>query len=175
MDTISLRSGRTVRVRQIRPDDLGRLITAHAGLSPDTQYRRYLTVKPALSLKDARYLVRTDGHHHLALVATAPDESDRIVAVARFIRLVDDPTAAEFSIVLDDGYQGDWLGSALMQRLIAAARAAGVERFVATVLADNLGAHALINRSVDVPPTWHHLGAVDEVEMSLAPAAVLAA
>jgi RimJ/RimL family protein N-acetyltransferase len=175
MDAISLRSGRTVRVRPIRPDDAERLIQAHAGLSPETQYRRYLAVKPALSLKDARYLVRIDGRDHVALVATPLDDPDRIVAVARFVRLAEDPTAAEFSIVLGDGYQGERLGSALLQRLIEVARAAGVERFVAIVLADNVAAHALINRSVDVAPTWHRLGTVNEVEMDLAPAAALAA
>jgi RimJ/RimL family protein N-acetyltransferase len=175
METIYLRSGRAVGIRPLRRDDRERLTAAYSRLSPESQYRRFLTVKPRLSQQDATYLVDVDGDDHMALVATPLDQPERIVAVARFVRLRENPRAAEFSIVIGDEFQGQGLGSALMARLIDTALERGVDRFVATVLADNLAAHALINRSVPTAPRWEHFGAVDEVEMRLGPVAALAA
>jgi RimJ/RimL family protein N-acetyltransferase len=173
MEPICLRSGRAVHVRVIAPDDSERLTAAHARLSPETQYRRFHAIKPTLTRKDARYLVEIDGYNHVALVATPLDDPDRIVAVARFVRLPGDPTAAEFSIVIGDEFQGDRLGSGLFARLIDTATAVGIERFVAPMLADNPAAHALVERAGAA--SWRRLGSVDEVELALVPATALAA
>ena len=88
----TLNDGRQVAIRPIGPDDHERLRASHARLSPESRYRRFLATKPELTSADARYLVEIDGSDHFALVATLPDEPDEpIVAVARYIRLPDDP------------------------------------------------------------------------------------
>ncbi len=143
MECHTLNDGRQVAIRPIGPDDHERLRASHARLSPESRYRRFLATKPELSSADARYLVEVDGSDHLALVATLPDEPDEpIVAVARYIRLPDDPAAAEYAIVVGDDYQRQGLAGELMTRLAHAAVARGVKRFRATMLADNIAIHA---------------------------------
>ena len=92
-----------------------------------------------------------DGRDHVALVATPVDAPDDILAVARFIRLDEDPTQAEFAIVVGDPYQQDGLGTALMERLRAAAAASGITSFKATMLAENLPAHHLVHGFARTP------------------------
>src|SRR5664280_1691911 len=94
-----LHDGTPVEIREIRADDGDRLRASHARLSPESRYRRFLGAKPTLSESDARYLVSVDGSDHVAYVATTTvnGREGEIVAVARFIRLADAPSTAEFA------------------------------------------------------------------------------
>ena len=175
MESIQLRTGQVLSVRPIRPDDAERLAAAFQRLSPESRYLRFLAVKPRLTERDTRYLVDVDGDAHVALVATTSTTPEQIVAVARFVRLPEDPAAAEFSIVVGDDYQRAGLGQALLARLADVARAHGVVRFTATILAENDASHRLVTGFSAVAPRWEHLGIVDEVEFDLGPNLALAA
>jgi acetyltransferase len=175
MRSFRLPSGRRLSVRPIRHDDDARLVRAFALMSPQTRYQRFLTVKTKLTAKDTHFLVDVDGYDHVALVATPCDEPERIVAVARFVRLENDPAAAEFAIAIGDAYQREGLGMLLMGELMQAAAERGIERFVGTILAENEGAHRLVARVAAGAPRWQHHGSVDEVEFELAAPVRLAA
>jgi acetyltransferase len=155
VDLYALPDGRVVVIRPIRPDDQQRLQASHARLSPLTRYRRFMTSKPSLSTADAAYLAEIDGRNHYALVATFAerdgDEDAAIIGVARFVRAPDDPRAAEFAIVIGDDWQGQGLGHELMGRLVDAAVTLGVERFQATMLADNVAIQRLAERFATAP------------------------
>ncbi len=168
MEFVRLRSGRTVGIRQIRPDDLGRLREAYDRLSPESKYTRFLATKPHLSLADARYLVEVDGRDHHALVAVSVDNPERILAVARFIRSREDPTVAEFAIAVGDQFQREGLASELLERLADAALRQGIERFSATMLATNEPILRLVRRLAGRLPRERHLGVVNEIEFELA-------
>jgi RimJ/RimL family protein N-acetyltransferase len=168
MDTVSLRSGRSVAIRPIRPDDLNRLRAAHDRLSPESRYSRFLAAKPHLSLADARYLVEVDGRDHFALVATSSADPEQILGVARFVRSREDPRVAEFAIVVGDAFQREGLASQLLERLADAALEQGIERFTATTLATNEAVHRLIRRLAGRLPIARHLGHLDEFEFDLA-------
>jgi RimJ/RimL family protein N-acetyltransferase len=166
----TLNDGRKVAIRPIGPDDHERLRASHARLSPESRYRRFLATKPELTSADARYLVEIDGSDHLALVATLPDEPDEpIVAVARYIRLPDDPAAAEFAIVVGDDYQRQGLAGELMKRLADAAVARGVKRFRATMLADNIAIQRVTANLAARPLKRRPRGSLSEVEIELTP------
>ena len=163
-----LSGGTAVEIRPIRRDDSERLRAAHARLSPESRYRRFLGAKPILSAGDVEYLVDIDGSDHFALVGTVPDGGDEsIVAVARFVRLADDPATAEFAIVVGDSYQRQGLASELLARLAAAASERGVQRFRAAILSDNVAIHRLIERLADGEIAAAHIGSVSEVEFAL--------
>lgn len=133
-------------IRPIRSDDRERLQLSHARLSDESRYRRFMSSQPHLSASAARYLVDIDGCNHYALVATvAEPDGEAIVGVARFIRLPHDPQTAEFAIVIGDAWQRQGLGGELLGRLADAAVTRGVERFCATVLADNIGIRRVID------------------------------
>jgi RimJ/RimL family protein N-acetyltransferase len=172
VESYTLNDGRRVVIRPIRADDHERLRASHARLSPESRYRRFLATKPELSSADARYLVEIDGSDHLALVATLvvePNEPDEpIVAVARYIRLPDDPEAAEFAVVVGDAYQRQGLAGELMTRLAHAAVARGVKRFRATMLADNVAIHRMAAKLAAGPLARRQLGSVSEMEIELA-------
>jgi RimJ/RimL family protein N-acetyltransferase len=155
-------------IRPINGSDSDRLRVSHERLSPETRYRRFLAVKPHLTSADVRYLVDIDGRNHVALVATLPEaEGAPIVAVARFIRLPDEPDVAEVAIVVDDGLQGRGVGTELLARLAEQAVARGVQRFRATMLADNVAVHRLFESLAAGPVDRRRLGEISEMEFPL--------
>jgi RimJ/RimL family protein N-acetyltransferase len=138
-----LPNGTGVVIRAIRPDDKALLSAALLRLSPESSRARFLTSKSSFSADELRYLTEIDGLSHVALVAVLADNPRRLIGVARYVRLADDGSTAEVAIVVGDEFQGQGLGSRLGLLLADHARAQGVQRFVATMLSDNLAAHRL--------------------------------
>lgn len=143
-----------LRLRDISPDDKAGLVAGLAALSPSSVYARFLMPKPRLTTAELRYLTEVDGDAHAALVAV--DARGALVAVGRYVRWADDPEAAEIAVVVADDLQGrgvgTWLGLALADR----ARAAGITRFTATMLPDNVAALRLFGRlSTHLSSTYH--------------------
>ena len=136
-----LADGTAVSIREIRASDKELLRAGHAHLSEESRLRRFLAPKPRLTASDLRYLTEVDGVNHYAVVALrGPD----IVGVARWVRLVDDPLAAEAAIVVGDSLQGRGLGKILARDLADAARARGIRRIRASILSQNPPAVALM-------------------------------
>jgi RimJ/RimL family protein N-acetyltransferase len=157
-----------ITIRPIRPDDRGKLQLSHERLSDQSRYRRFMTSKPTLTEADAHYLVDIDGSDHYALVATAAaPEGEAIVGVARYIRLPRHPEIAEFAIVVADAWQGQGIAHELLGRLADAAVTRGVQRFAATMFADNMGVRHLVDRLAAGPVIRHREGNVLEVEFPL--------
>jgi RimJ/RimL family protein N-acetyltransferase len=138
-------------------------------LSPQSVQRRFLTPKSSFSRAELRYLTEVDGRDHVALVAEYPGEPvRRLIAVARFVRLQDEPDAAEVAIVVADDWQRRGLGSLLAEQLAARARGTGIRRFTATMASDNVPAHRLMTKLTQHLEE-HHTGAgVSEVVLELA-------
>ncbi|MBV9820278.1 MAG: GNAT family N-acetyltransferase [Solirubrobacterales bacterium] len=158
-------------IRPIAPDDRERLRAFHQRLSTESQYRRFLSIKPELSCRDARSLVEIDGRDHFALVATDGDAPDApLVAVARFIRVAEGSEAAEFAIVVGDDYQRQGVAAELMRRLAEAAVDRGVVRLRATMLSTNLPIQRLMMAIADGPVRRRELGSLAEAEVDLAAA-----
>ena len=62
--------------------------------------------------------------------------NERVVALGSWVRLRD-PARAEIAFAVADDYQGRGVGTRLLEQLAELAAQAGIERFVAEVLADN--------------------------------------
>jgi RimJ/RimL family protein N-acetyltransferase len=168
MDVVRLRSGVEVMIRPLTSSDGPALQAAYGRLSPESRYQRFLAPKPYLSESEVRYLVDVDGSSHIALVATLASNPARIVGVARCVRLPEEPSTAEFAVVVGDPLQGQGLATALLARLAGAARAAGVQRLRATMLAGNRAAHSLVRRFDGARPRGNP-GPVHEFDLNLAP------
>ena len=138
-------------------------------LSDESVHRRFLTPKRSFSRAELRYLTEVDGRDHVALVAEHPTGPvRRLIAVARFVRLADDPDAAEVAITVADDWQGRGLGSILSEQLAVEARQLGIRRFTATMAANNAPAHRLMARLTD-HLEQHHVGSgVDELVLDIA-------
>jgi GNAT superfamily N-acetyltransferase len=133
-------------IREIRADDKERLAHGLAHLSEASVRRRFLGPKPTLSTAELRYLTEVDGCDHYAIVAMPAGEEEQISAVARFVRLPDDPRAAEAAIAVCDHLQGKGLGSLLARRLADAARERGIDRLTASISAENKPALKVMRR-----------------------------
>ncbi len=140
----TLHDGTRIHLRPIEAGDKARLTAALGRLSQETISRRFLAAKPSFSTSELRYLTEVDGRNHLALAAVLADDPEALVGVARCVRLPDAPDTAEFAIVVGDPFQGRGLGTLLARELAGAARAAGIRRFAATMLTDNVAVRRLM-------------------------------
>jgi len=146
MRIVTIANGRRLLIRPIRPDDRAELQRGLSRLSQRTIQQRFLTAKPRFSSRELTYLTEVDGVDHIALAAVELEFPQRVVAVARAVRMPDEPDLAEWAIVVGDHLQGLGLGRLLVEALGDAARAAGITRFSATMLGDNVAVHRLMRR-----------------------------
>lgn len=140
---ITLRSGKTITMRAIRPDDAQRLQTFHSGLSSDTIAMRYFRAAPVLYDREAWHLTHLDYDNRMALVATTGEGADeRIIAVVRYERVT--ASEAEMAFVVEDCWQGQGISTTLLARLLSYAKARGFERMMAVTLATNMRMRAVL-------------------------------
>lgn len=131
----------------LRAEDRDLLKEGFERTSPLTRYRRFFMPKRALGERELRFLTEIDGENHLALAVGRRTSEGHVegVAVARFVRLPEDPRAAEPAILVIDAWQGRGLGRALLVRLVAAARERDIHAFACTVVAGNAPMLHLLN------------------------------
>jgi ribosomal protein S18 acetylase RimI-like enzyme len=134
--TETLRDGRPLEIRALRPTDVDDLKAAVAQASPESLRRRFFGPKRYFSEQEIAYFVNIDFVTQVALVALV-DESGKqsIVAGGRYV--VVQPGVAEVAFVVVDHYQGHGIGTKLMRHLAGIAREAGLRELVAEVLTDN--------------------------------------
>lgn len=131
-------------LRPLRKDDADRIASFFQRLSPETRYRRFHTHLAELTPAMLRYLVDIDGRDHAAMVAV--DGRERIVGVARYVRLLHEPKNAEVAVTIEDELQRRGIGTALLDALGAIAVENQVETFVAYTLSDNVAMSRLLGR-----------------------------
>lgn len=135
--TVTLRDGTEIEIRPITPADRTGLADAFDRLSPESRYRRFFSGVPRLTDRELDYLVDVDHHDHEALLAIDPRTREGI-GVARYVRI--GPASAEPALVVADDWQGRGVGSELLRLLVERARAEGIRRFEAPILAGNVDA-----------------------------------
>lgn len=133
----TLRDGRRVEIRALRPDDRADLIAAVARSSGQSLYRRFFAVKRGFTESEIDYFLNVDFVDHVALVAVV-DEHSRPVIVGGARYVVVQPGRAEVAFAVIDRYQGQGIGAALMHHLAAIARGAGLKELTAEVLPENV-------------------------------------
>ncbi len=135
-DVATLQDGSQVVIRPLRRSDRPAFIAAFERLGEQSRYRRFLGPMPSLTESQLRHLTDVDQRDHVALAALDATAGSGIVGVARFIRLADADVEPALAVV--DDWQARGLGTVLLAALVHVARAQGVRRFQAYVLADNV-------------------------------------
>lgn len=163
-----LKNGTPVAIRAIRPDDRQRLQDAFGNLAPESVYLRFFAPKKALSESELKRAVEVDFDREVALVVTAgAGASEKVIAAARYVRGGASPAnSAEVAFAVEEDFQGAGIGSRLLKHLATIARARGVARFEAEVLAENRGMLAVFERS-GLPMRQSREGGVVHVQLEL--------
>ena len=126
-----LMDGRIVHVRPVFEGDTEALSALYSRASLRSRYLRFFTAGISIDREVQRLIAPSDDH-----VALLAEHEGVAVGVASYEIL--NGTQAEIAILVDDAWQGDGIGSLLIEHLAAVARRAGIEEFVGDVLATNV-------------------------------------
>lgn len=135
---IRLRDGTRVTVRWVEPADKQRFKDGLHLFSPLTLYRRFFAPIHELSDEQIRFFTEVDQVDHVAWGVLDEDHPELPgVAVGRWVRTKEDPTIAEWAVIVADAYQGRGIGTLLIAVLEVTAAAQGLATLRGLVLAEN--------------------------------------
>ena len=134
---VILRDGSTLRLRPPRAGDLDAVLEFFGALSQQSVYWRFHGF-PSLTPATVEPFLDPDWEESGSLIGalSGEDDSERIVALASFVRLRD-PSSAEVAFTVADELQGRGVGTRLLEQLAETAADAGISEFVAEVMPDN--------------------------------------
>jgi len=142
----TLRNGRRLEVRALRPEDRDAFIAAIGRISAQSLYRRFFAVRRDFTEKETSFFLDVDFVEHVALIAIVEEDGlPVIVGGGRYV--VVQPGQAELAFTVVDKYQGQGIGTILMRHLAAIARDAGIRELIAQVLPDNAAMLAVFQKS----------------------------
>jgi len=137
MRAMRLKSGETVLLRPIRPEDAQAERRFISRLSQRTMYMRFHAPLRELTLERLIRFTTIDYDREMAFVAIdSTGEQEEIRGIARYTRNPDGATC-EFGVVVEDSWQSRGLGHALMQALEGCARERGLTEIIGYVLKEN--------------------------------------
>lgn len=139
---ITLKDGREIQLRPIRPEDGQAIGDLVRGMSAESRFFRFMHAINELSPMMVAQFTKLDYDRQMAFVAVASTEGDSgeasesIVGVSR--HAIDNArTEGEFALSVADDWKGLGLASELMRLLIEHAAANGLERLRGDVLRSN--------------------------------------
>jgi len=136
-DILRLRNGKFVTVRFVEPEDAGALQTYFRSLSVGSRYNRFLGAMSELPQTELDHFIHVGEADRFSVIATMTiDGFESIVGEARYA--FDVATGSfEFGLSIDDRWQGQGIGSALLQNLQCRAAALGATRLFGDTLRSN--------------------------------------
>jgi len=141
-----LSDGTVIRIEPLRRGDRWAVVGLFARLSAESRLRRFLSPKSSLSDREVAFLTDVERVDRAAM--TAVDARDgSVLGIARYVEYVGRPGVADAAVAVADDVQRRGIGTALMLRLIACARANGFQQLTATTLWENRAARALMRRA----------------------------
>ena len=166
-EPVRLSDGSRILVRPIEREDRHELELGFRHLGALSRYERFRGPVDRLTPSQLAYFTQVDHDAHEAFVATDAETGEG-VGVARYVRDRDDPRQAELACTVIDAWQERGVGSILVERLAAQARASGIERFRARLLVGNRRARRLLAHVADEIDESRY-GGVVEITAQLRP------
>lgn len=146
-DVLRLRSGKSVTVRFVEPGDAEALQAYFRSLTTGSRYNRFLGAMSELPHNLLEDFVHVGERDRFSVIATMMiDGHETIVGEARYAF---DPRndSFEFGLSIDDRWQGQGVGSALLSNLECRAAAFGATRLFGDTLRSNAVMIALARKS----------------------------
>jgi len=146
-DTLRLRSGKTLAVRFVEPDDAEALQGYFRALSVRSRYNRFLGALSELPATELAHFIHAGEADRFSVIATMTiDGIETIVGEARY-GFEADTGSFEFGLSIDDRWQGHGIGSALLSNLECRAAAFGAKRLFGDTLRSNEAMIGLARKS----------------------------
>ena len=146
-DILRLRSGKPLTVRFVEPDDAEALQAYFRGLTTRSRYNRFLGAMSELPKNVLDHFTHAGEDDQFSVIATMTiDGRETIVGEARYAFHAD-ADRFEFGLSIDDGWQGQGVGSALLANLQCRAAAFGSARMFGDTLRSNEVMIALARKS----------------------------
>jgi RimJ/RimL family protein N-acetyltransferase len=169
----TLRDGRPVTIRVMRPDDRERIVAAFSKLDADTIYTRFFSPRREIPASALDRIAAIDFERLAGLVVTIGSGADEtVIGAATYVGSVagDGAKVAEVAFTIEEDYQRQGLASKLLAALVELARRHGIVRFEADVLSGNAAMLAVFQRG-GLPMRKRSEGGVVHLTMDLAPRA----
>ena len=143
----TLKNGRQITIRPIRPEDETAHYEFFKRLSPEDLRYRFFGVVRELSHMEMARLTQIDYEREMAFIATAPDAEgmDETLGVVRASTKPDN-SSAEFAIIVRSDQKGQGLGRKLMEKIISYCRDRGTSTIEGQALLDNKGMQTLAEK-----------------------------
>jgi GNAT superfamily N-acetyltransferase len=146
-DILRLRSGKSLKVRFVEPGDAGALQAYIRSLTTRSRYNRFLGAISELPQTLLEHFVHVGEDERFSVIATMMiDGHETIVGEARYA-FDADAGSFEFGLSVDDRWQGQGIGSALLRNLECRAAAFGSNRLFGDTLRSNDVMIALARKS----------------------------
>ncbi|WP_027346065.1 GNAT family N-acetyltransferase [Hamadaea tsunoensis] len=158
--SLLLPDGSELSVRVAHSSDVEEIVAMHGRCSAESLYRRYLTGTRGPTAEQVARLV--EPRRGCSLVAGTPD--GRVVA---FANLLGEGDLAEAALLVQDGWQGRGLGTALLRRLVALARPADIVAIELHTHADNAAMLRTVRR-LGEPVAYDRDGSIVTATLALA-------
>ena len=136
-DILRLANGKTLAVRFIEPDDAEALQGYFRSLSVRSRYNRFLGAVSELPRTVLDHFIHVGERDRFSVIAVMViDGVETVVGEARYGFEVD-TASFEFGVSVDDRWQGQGIGSALLRNLECRAAAFGTRRMFGDTLRSN--------------------------------------
>jgi acetate---CoA ligase (ADP-forming) len=165
--SLLLRDGRSVEVRHASAGDVDRVTAFFAGLTSCDLIARFGHAREGPDRADTAQVLAAPERGGIVLVAVAGGEAERVVALAQYER---EPGASEgeLALIVATQWQAAGIGTALIERLLTLAAAAGMDALWASVRSDNARMLEAF-RTLGAPRERKGLGATTLVRISTGP------
>jgi GNAT superfamily N-acetyltransferase len=136
-DTLRVRSGKSLTVRFVEPRDADALQNYFRALSVRSRYNRFLGAMSELPQTVLHHFTHVGEGDRFSVIATMTvDGHETIVGEARYA-FDAETDSFEFGLSIDDRWQGQGIGSALLGNLQCRAAAFGANRLFGDTLRSN--------------------------------------
>jgi len=146
-DVLRARDGSAVTVRFVEPGDAEQLQNYFRSLSTRSRYNRFLGAMSELPHNVLDHFIHVGERDEFSVVATMKAEGfETVVGEARYAFHAD-TESLEFGLSIDDRWQGQGIGAALLRNLECRAAAFGAERLFGDTLRSNDAMQGLARKS----------------------------
>jgi len=136
-DILRLRSGKSLTVRFVEPDDADALQGYFRSLSVRSRYNRFLGAMSELPQTELDHFIHVgEGDRFSVIAVMTIDGIETIVGEARYA-FDPDTERFEFGLSIDDRWQGQGIGSALLRNLECRAAAFSAKHLFGDTLRSN--------------------------------------